>query len=294
MVLRFDDIGNRLRAFRLGSGLSADEVAKSLRISRTALYRFEKGDVVKIETLDRLSELLGVSITTLLGLGVEFVSSAITYFERLRQLEERAEHIVILAGPISYLLASSSFDSVLVDVLRESVPATAEDRTLSLNAIDEIMTVLRMRKESYQKRRPNIVNLISGVEMEGFVRDGLLGRRDLPRHIIEERRTKARSEAQHLMQMMMSEPIGVQIGIVLDTLPHSGFQLFKQSDRKVLTLSPFRLGSQPNVRTGIAMVTSAPEALDLHEKMTEDLWKRAIKGPAAANLIQKMIDTIGS
>ena len=66
MTIRFDDIGNRLKAFRLASGLSADEIANRIGISRTALYRFEKGDVAKIDTLERLSELLNVSVPTLL------------------------------------------------------------------------------------------------------------------------------------------------------------------------------------------------------------------------------------
>ena len=109
MPLRFDDIGNRLKAFRLGSGLSAEEVAKRIGISRTALYRFEKGEVVKIETLEKLAELLRVSLPTLLGVGVEYIASAVTYFERMRQIEETAEHIIVLAGPLSYLLASDAF-----------------------------------------------------------------------------------------------------------------------------------------------------------------------------------------
>ena len=54
MTLRFDDIGDRLKAFRLGSELSADEIASRLGISRTALYRFEKGEVAKIDTLEKL------------------------------------------------------------------------------------------------------------------------------------------------------------------------------------------------------------------------------------------------
>ena len=62
MTTRFDDIGDRLKAFRLGSGLGAEEVAARLGISRSALYRFEKGDLVKIETLERLSQLLDVSM----------------------------------------------------------------------------------------------------------------------------------------------------------------------------------------------------------------------------------------
>ena len=59
MTMRYEEIGQRLRAFRLGSGLSADDIAKRIGISRTAVYRFEKGEVVKIETLVNLSELLG-------------------------------------------------------------------------------------------------------------------------------------------------------------------------------------------------------------------------------------------
>src|SRR5262249_55646705 len=122
MAIRFDDIGNRLKAFRLGSGLSADEIAARLGISRTALYRFEKGELAKIETLEKLSELLDVSIPTLLGVGVEYVASAISYFERMRQIEEKSEHIIVLAGPISYLLSSDEFDRTLEEVLNESVP----------------------------------------------------------------------------------------------------------------------------------------------------------------------------
>src|SRR5437879_1388786 len=128
MAIRFDDIGNRLKAFRLGSGLSADEIANRLGISRTALYRFEKGELAKIETLESLAELLSVSVPTLLGVGVEYIASAVAYFERTRQIEQDAEHIIVLAGPISYLLASDVFDQKLPEVLRHSIPEDSEDR----------------------------------------------------------------------------------------------------------------------------------------------------------------------
>ena len=59
---------------------------------------------------------------TLLGVGVEYIASAVSYFERMRQIEETAEHIIVLAGPISYVLASDAFDHALGEVLRESVP----------------------------------------------------------------------------------------------------------------------------------------------------------------------------
>jgi transcriptional regulator with XRE-family HTH domain len=281
MPIRFDDIGNRLKAFRLGSGLSADEIASRLGISRTALYRFEKGELAKIETLEKLSELLGVSVPTLLGVGVEYVASSVAYFERMRQIEETSEHIIVLAGPISYLLASDAFDHTLADVLRENVPAGYEGRKRALAQVDEVMSVLQQRKESYRERQPGIVNLISASEMERFLRNGMVGRYDLPETTLKERRRLARAEAEHFTAMMADEPIGVQIGIVPDTLPHASFQIFRQPDRRILALSPFRLGEQPNIRVGVAMITSAPEALALHDKMAKDLWARAIKGMQA-------------
>src|SRR5512140_1464433 len=144
-MLRFDDIGNRLKAFRLGSGLSAEDIAAKLGISRTALYRFEKGELAKIETLEKLAELLQVSVPTLLGVGVEYIASAVSYFERMRQIEESAEHIIVLAGPLSYLLASAAFNAVLGQLLKESIPEGIDDRARADAEVEEIMAVLTQR-----------------------------------------------------------------------------------------------------------------------------------------------------
>jgi len=294
MPIRFDDIGNRLKAFRLGSGLSAEEIAQKLGVSRTALYRIEKGEVAKIETLENLAELLQVSVPTLLGVGVEYIASAVSYFERMRQIEETAEHIIVLAGPISYVLASDGFDHALGAVLRESVPDGIDKRDRALTQIDELMDVLRQRKECYRRRSPAVVNLIAAAEMERFLRNGLVGRHDLTENVRRERRALARAEAEHFTALMENEPIGVQIGIVLDTLPHTSFQIFRQPDRQILALSPFRLGEEPNIRVGVAMITSAPEALALHEKMARDLWASALKGPAAVRFMHAMMDKLSA
>jgi len=292
MPIRFDDIGNRLKAFRLGSGLSAEEIAQQLGISRTALYRIEKGEVAKIETLEKLADLLAVSVPTLLGVGVEYIASAVSYFERMRQIEETAEHIIVLAGPISYVLASDAFDHALGEVLRESVPDGIDGRERALAQIDELMDVLRQRKECFRRRRPAIVNLIAASEMERFMRNGLVGRLDLSAQVRRERQALARAEAEHFTALMKQEPIGVQIGIVRDTLPHTSFQIFRQPDRKILALSPFRLGEEPNIRVGVALITSAPEALALHERMASELWASALKGPAAARFMRAMMEKL--
>ena len=286
MNIRFEEIGERLRAFRLGSGLSADEIAARIGISRTALYRFEKGQVAKIDALEKLAELLDVSLPTLLGVGVEYIGSAVSFFERLRQIEAQAEHIVVLAGPVSFLLSSDDFVDTLEAVLSESIPG-AEAR--GRGRIGELMAILRRRKETYRERRPGVLNLISEAEMGRFLRNGLVGRLDLPAALRGDRLARARSEAEHLVRLMEDEPIGVQIGLVPSTLPPTSFQIFRQPGRRVLTLSPFRLGEQPNIHAGVAMITSAPEALALHEKTAEDLWRRARKGAQAASAMRGLI-----
>jgi transcriptional regulator with XRE-family HTH domain len=289
MPFRYDEIGNRLKAYRLGSGLGADEIASKLGISRTALYRFEKGELAKIETLERLAELLGVSIPTLLGVGIEYIPSAVSYFERMRQIEETSEHIMVLSGPISFLLASDNFETTLEEVLTENVTKNVANRARALDDIVKIMQILRERKATYRRRRPTIVNLMSAMEIERFLHHGLIGRSGLPDDLVAQRKTLARAEIEHFIKLLDDPPIGVQIGIVTDTLPHTGFQLFRQPDRKILALSPFRLGGEPNVRVGVAMITSASDALAFHEAAIQEMWGRSLKGQAAANLVRQLL-----
>jgi len=292
LALRYDDIGQRLRAFRLGSGLSAEEIASKIGISRTAVYRFEKGEVVKIETLSSLAELLSVSLPTLLGVEIEYISSAVTYFERLRQLEEVADRIVILAGPISFLLASDAFADSLEDLLKESVADEAGGQEKALRTIEQTIAILRERRRSYALRRPAIVNLISALDIERLLQSGFVGRPLIPEKEVRVRRKRARTEVEHFAALLESEPIGVQIGLVTGTLPHTGFQIFRSGDSKTLSISPFRLGEQPNIRLGVAMVTSAEEAVSLHEKVIEEMWHGALKGKDAATYLRNLIASI--
>ncbi len=291
MGVRYDDIGDRLKAFRLGSGLGAEEIAQRAGISRTALYRFEKGELVKIETLEKLADLLDVSVTTLLGVGIEYIPSAVAYFERLRQVEETAEHLTVLAGPISFLLATDTFMQTLEITLRESVPEDIDDRPRILEDVSRIMEILRSRKETYRRRLPSIVNLMSGLEISRFVRDGMVGSYTLPEEVRRERRALARAEMEHFAKTIEAEDMGIQIGIVPETLPHFGFQILRQPDREVLVQSPFRLGEHPNVMMGVAMITSAPEALTLHRRVVNAMWRRALKGQAAAQFLRQLLDT---
>jgi len=292
--LQYEEIGQRLRAFRLGSGLGADEIASRIGISRTALYRFEKGEVVKIETLISLAELLGVSLATLLGVEMEYTSSAVTYFERLRQLEEHADRITVLAGPISTLLASDAFHAMLGDLLRESVEGEDPRRDKLTADIDAILKILEARRGNFLRRRPAIVNFLSAMDVERLLRSGFVGRALLSRKETERRRQLARAEVEHFAGILDAEPIGVQIGLIRGTLPYTGFQIFRSRTDRTLSISPFRLGEQPNIQLGIAMITSSPEAVTLHERMVDDMWSTALKGAAAAEHLRRLIASVDS
>ena len=289
MPFRFDDIGNRLKAFRMGSGLSADEIASQIGISRAALYRYEKGEVAKIETLDRMAKLLAVSVPTLLGVGVEYMSSAVAFYERIRQIEETAEHIIVSSGPVSYLLTTNRYDKILETVLLESIPKPEDGTRVDLDTVAEIMTLLKKRKESYRRRQPSIVTVIAADELRRFLRNGLVGKVDMQSRTRKKRRELAVEEIERIANFMEDEPIGVQIGIVEDTLPRTSFHIFRQPDRLVLAVSPYRLGESPNIRVGVGMITSAPEAIELHEQTAENLWKRALKGRDAAEFTRRAI-----
>ncbi len=289
MSIRFDDVGNRLKAFRLASGLRPEEIAARVGISRAALYRYERGDVSKIETLERFAEVFDVSVPTLLGVGVEYVASAVAFFERMRQLEAEARDIVVFFGPISYLLTSEAYDDTLKTMLIESIPSGIGDRARAEADIATIMTILRARKAAFRTHMPRVRTLMGITELVRLLREGLVGDTELDESERRRRRGLAGDELAHIARLLEEPDRGTEAGIVVDTAPGTSFQLFRGVDRTTLAVSPYRLGAHPNVRIGVALLTTAPDAIRLHDQVATDLWDRALKGRPAAELVRELI-----
>ena len=287
-------LGDRLRAYRMGAALQAEDVAAQLGVSRAAVYRMEKGEIIKIETLERLAPLLGTSVASLLGVEVEYHSTALGFVERMRQLEQDSERILAHFEPISLLLTSSEYLDYLRIMLLEAASAADASTTIGLGAaqVEEMLRVLHERKASFGQRRPHIVSLIGLRDLERFVYTGLVGRLDLPEAIRRERVAAARREVERIAELMQSEPLHVQIGLVDDAMPAATFQVFGGARRSVLAVSPFRFGELPNIRNGIATVTASPEAVRLYEEMVERLWKTAYKGQAGAARLRELLARI--
>ena len=144
--------------------------------------------------------------------------------------------------------------------------------------------MLRQRKDSYRRRQPGIVNLISATEMEHFLETAWSDGSDCRRRSARAARAGTRGGRAFHRAARGRADRRADRHRRADTLPHASFQMFRQPDRQVLALSPFRLGEQPNIRVGVAMITSpGAEALALHEKMAREL-ARALKGCAAVEL----------
>lgn len=290
----FSEIGRRLKAHRMNRGQSADEIAKKLGISRAAVYRIESGDVVKIETLERLAAELRISLASLLGTSIEYHSGAIGYFERMRQIEEEADQVIAHFPPMSYLLTSEGYPPFLRKMLIESLPSYVRSRSAAIHEIDAVIAILNERKRARESRRLSVVNFVTIPEIERLLMLGVVGRFDLPRDEVILRRRAAQSEVEHLASLLQGEPMGIQIAILEEILPNITFQLFRLKSRTTLGLSPFRLGGElPNIRLGLAMVTADAPAVELYEKLADDLWKRAHKGRDAVKTLEAVLARSG-
>ncbi|MBX3454665.1 helix-turn-helix transcriptional regulator [Ferrovibrio sp.] len=291
MPIRYDQIAERLRAYRLGKGLSSDEVAQQLGLSRAAVYRMEKGELIKIETLERVSELLGVSLASLLDAGVEYHSNAVSFLERMRQIEQTSERVLAHYEPISFLLTTDAYNDHLRQMMMETMPPSAS-RAEFKRQVDDVLSILLERKQSVRQRQPNIASVIGLLEIERFLRLGLVGRLDLPPAIQRQRRKAAAVEVERIADVMEQEPVGVQIGLVEGVLPSQTFQIFRRPEGALVSVSPYRLGELPNINTGVATVTAAAEAVALHEAMFRQLWSQAVRGSVGANILRKLIRKI--
>jgi transcriptional regulator with XRE-family HTH domain len=287
---RRKEIGRRLKAYRRGSGLKAEEIAHRLNISRSALYRMEEGEIVKIETLDALARVLNTSLASLLGVSVEYYPKAGAYFERMRQLEAGAEQVIARFTPISFLVTTEEYMAHLRRMLVEALPPN-DSLPSAVAEIDTIMAILSARRSEPKPRR--IIALMSVPEVERFLQLGVIGRFGLPGDEWLRRRLAARREIENITSLLSDPRPGVEIGLIDEMLPNMTFQLFRSKKETVLAVSPFRLSEMPNIRYGVATVTAAPEAVALYEKLSAELWGRALKGPRAAARLAEVIARAG-
>jgi transcriptional regulator with XRE-family HTH domain len=287
--MRFSEIGEQLRAYRLESGLRAEEIASLLGVSRAALYRYEKGDVIKLDTVMRLAELLKISPLSLLGIGVEYYSRPVGYFERLRQVEESVDQIIQLGRAYTYLITTSQFDTLLAEALEVWARGAGAERQTAQTTAEHLLGILMSRKKSYQRRRPTIVTVYSIDHIESLVRHGLCRGLDLPAGLRARCKEAAVVEVENLIGLLQENPMGVQLGLLEESPLGGAFNLLRGGEREVLALTPFNADGPPDGQFGAAMITRADEAISTHQRVVEYCWRRATKGQAAVKRLKSLI-----
>ena len=287
--MRLTDIGHQLKAFRLESGLKADEIAQRLGISRAALYRYEKGEVIKLDTVQRLAELLKVSPLSLLGIGVEYYQRQPAFFERLRQIEETADTILEIGCDGSYLGTSDDFHRAIADTMHRYVEVHgAQDSSLAV-LCQATLAALEERRRNYEQRQPTIIAIVSVDAVERILSRGIAF--GLPTDPILERRCHdvAVAEMERLAGLLDTPPMGYQVGLLRDGENTGSFRIMRQRDRSMLAVNPFRPTAQLLSQTGIAIVTGAAEAVAAHQRVAEQLWKTSVKGQEGATILRRLI-----
>lgn len=287
--MRFTEIGQQLRAYRLESGLRAEEIAARLGVSRAALYRYEKGEVIKLDTVNRLAELLKISPLSLLGIGVEYYNRTVGFFERLRQVEETADQILQVALPLAYLISSDELDSLEMEIFQEAAADGVTDRVAARTVAEQVMGILAERKRMYRMRRPAIIAMLSAGAVTRFLQQGVgqgLVKSDALRY---RARAVARAEVENMANLMEAEPMGLQFGLLAAGEPSGQFIILRSRDRATLAINPFRSDAIPHSQNGVAMITSAEEAVGAHQRVAEAMWRDAVKGPTAAARVRDIL-----
>ena len=287
--MRFTEIGQQLRAFRLESGLRAEEIAARLGVSRAALYRYEKGEVIKLDTVKRLAELLKISPLSLLGIGVEYYNRPIAYFERLRQIEETADQVLQVFGPLCYLTTSDAYDVTLAEAFDEAAAQATTERMGLRTQGEQVLGILAARKRMYGLRRPGIICIVPLQAVRRLLETGIAPGLPVSERVRRMCRQVAEAEIENMAALMEAEPMGLQFGLLAGPDPTSLFMVMRARDRVSLAINPFRPDASPTGQTGVAMITGADEAIAAHQRIAEASWREAVKGAAGATRLRQLL-----
>ncbi|MBW6397240.1 helix-turn-helix domain-containing protein [Roseomonas sp. HJA6] len=286
--MRFAEIGQQLRAYRLESGLRAEEIAARLGVSRAALYRYEKGEVIKLDTIRRLAELLKISPLSLLGIGVEYFGRPAAFQERLRQVEEQADQVLQVGGGLCYPVSTDAFDGALAEAWTEAADASP-DRLLARTQVEQMLGLLTARKKLHQSRRPNIIALLGEATIARMLTEGVAPGLALSERARMRCRLAARAEVEAIAEQMESVPIGLQIGLIAGGEPAGPFMVMRGRERAHVVGSAFAPDTHPNATAGVAFITAADEAVGTHQRVAEAAWREALKGAEATARIKALL-----
>jgi hypothetical protein len=209
--------------------------------------------------------------------------------ERVRQIEETSDQILQVFGPISYLITSDQFDLVLAQIFEEAADATGAERGMARAAAEQLLGVMQARKRMFASRKASIIGILTSSSIQRFLAQGVAGNIIVSENLRQTAKEVALREMELIAKLMESEPIGLQLGLMSNGEPNGPFTLLRSRERAILAINPFEADASPAAQSGVAMITSAEDAVVAHQRVSEGAWRDAVKGAAAAERVRAMI-----
>ena len=290
--MRFNDIGEKLRAFRLQSGLRAEEIAARLGVSRAALYRYEKGDVVKIETVKRMAELLNISSSSLLGAEYEYYTHNFAFQRIFEGLLNDADSVIFVGNAVCPLLLSrGSVAFINKHIIAGDQPAMYDGGNLRSQVRRPAGALQGMLRAAGSLK--SVTFICDRYSIEFFLTFGINANTYLDADMREDARSAAKNEMIHLANIAKDTPMGTQIGVLASGRLSMPFCVIESRDVIRVCIAPFPLDTVREATLGVATVTSAEKAVRVHREIAETAWSNSLKGHDAACFIDQMISRFG-
>lgn len=164
------DIGERMKLRRKELNLSADVVAEKLGVSRSTIFRYEKGDIEKLPTniLEDIAEVLKTTPAFLMGWEDENAPSIETIYKQLNP--ERQEKVYNFA---EQQLEEQNRGNVVHFPKKEKLP-TIKNSASAANPTELVYGDTVVEEEEFE-RVPNNADFavpIIGDSMEPVIRNG--------------------------------------------------------------------------------------------------------------------------
>ena len=89
--------------------------------------------------------------------------------------------------------------------------------------------------------------------------------------------------------VMETVPIGLQLGLATGVQPAAPFMVLRGRDRAHVITSPIAADAPPSAATGVAGITAAEEAVSVHQRVAEAMWRDSLKGSEAATRLRQLV-----
>jgi hypothetical protein len=135
----------------------------------------------------------------------------------------------------------------------------------------------------------NITAMLSEKAVRRMLAEGIGAGLPLSERSRAEARAAAVTEVENLTSQIEQGPLGVQIGLLQEPEPHHQALIYRGRDRAHVIGNPFPPDSHPAWSQGVVSITSADDAVAIHQRVAEACWRQAHKGLAAAQRLRLLI-----